>query len=133
MSWRREAEYVHPDIVIPGGCFALQAQAGFGLVGGVQANQVENDFLQEGEILWSVVLAHGAGIFTKTDVEHPVKSVLHAPMASHRDGELFGGKRTRTDVVAPFEVRLLVANLSQGVDQTDRLALGPIGRASALG
>jgi hypothetical protein len=54
-----------------------------GLVGRIQTNQVENDLLQEGEILWSVVLAHGAGIFAEADVEHPVKSVASRPEELH--------------------------------------------------
>jgi hypothetical protein len=41
---------------------------------------------------------------------------------------LFGRQFTRADVVAPLKLRLLVADLAQGIDQTDRLALGPIGQ-----
>jgi hypothetical protein len=59
-----------------------------------------------------------------------VKSILHGPMASHGDGKLFGGQLARTDVIAPLEVRFLVADLAQGVDQTERLALGPIGQVN---
>jgi len=34
MSLRSEAQYSHPDVVLPSGALALQAQAGLGLVGG---------------------------------------------------------------------------------------------------
>jgi len=51
-------------------------------------------------------------------------------MASHGDGKLFGGQVARADVIAPLEVRLLIADLAQGVDQADRLALGPIGEVN---
>jgi hypothetical protein len=51
-------------------------------------------------------------------------------MASHGDGELFGGQLARADVIASLEVRFLVADLAQGVDQSERLALGPIGQVN---
>ena len=133
MSLRSEAQgsetqYPHPDVVLPSGALALEAQAGLGLVGGIQTNQVEDDFLQEGEVLWGVVLAYGAGILAKADIENPVKAVLDAPVGSHRGGELFGRQFTRADVVAPLELRLVVSDLTQGVDPSDLLAFGPIGQ-----
>jgi hypothetical protein len=83
MSLRREAQYSYPDVVLPSGALAFQAQAGLGLVGGIQTNQVEDNFLQEGEILWGVVLAYGAGILAKAVIEHPVKAVASRPEELH--------------------------------------------------
>jgi hypothetical protein len=83
MSLRGEAQYSHPDVVLPSGALALQAQARLDLVGGIQTNQVENDFLQEREVLWGVVLAYGAGILAKADIEHPVKAVASRPEELH--------------------------------------------------
>jgi len=60
-----------------------------------------------------------------------VKSILHGPMASHGYRQLFGSQLARADVIAPLEVRLFVADLAQGVDQTDRLALGPISQVDS--
>ncbi len=56
-----------------------------------------------------------------------MKPIFHGPMAAHSDGKLFGGQLASADVIAPLEVRLFVAGLAQGVDQTDRFARGPIG------
>ena len=98
------------------------------MVGGIQPNQIENDLLQEGKILWGVVFTYGAGILAEADVEDPVKSILDGPMASHGDGKLFGGQLARADVIAPLEVRFIVADLAQGVNQTDRFALEPLAK-----
>jgi 2-polyprenyl-3-methyl-5-hydroxy-6-metoxy-1,4-benzoquinol methylase len=38
-------------------------------------------FFRREQILWRVVLAHGAGILAEADVENPVKPVLDAPVA----------------------------------------------------
>lgn len=103
-----------------------QTRGGFALVHRVQTNQVEHDFLQEGEFLRGVVVAYGAGIRAKADVEHPVKSVLDAPIASYGCGELFRSQATRAEVIGPLESRLLIADRAQRVDQNNRLALGPI-------
>ena len=78
--------------------------------------------------MWGVIFMYGAGILAEADVKHPVKSILDGPMASHGDGKVFGGQLARSDVIAPLKVRLLISDLAQGVDQTDRLALGPIGQ-----
>lgn len=37
--------------------------------GGIQPNQIEDDLLQEGKILWGVVFTYGAGILAEADVE----------------------------------------------------------------
>jgi len=80
--------------------------------------------------LWGVIFTYGAGILAEADVEDPVKLILDGPMASHGDGELFGGQLARSDVITPLRVRPLIADLAQGVDQTDRLALGSIDQVS---
>lgn len=36
---------MHAELSIPSGCFTLEAQAGFGGMGGVGADDVEDDFL----------------------------------------------------------------------------------------
>lgn len=55
-----------------------------------------------------------------------MKPVPDTPMRSNCCREVFGGQRTRTDVVAPLQVGFLVTHRPEGVGQTDRLALGPI-------
>jgi hypothetical protein len=124
-SWC-ELQALCSDAVIPNGSFALHAQATFDLVGRIQTDQVEHDLLQEGEILWRVVFAHGAGILAEADVENPEKQILDAPVGPNCCRELFGGQLVRHDVVAPLQVRLLVTHLTEGVHQTELLALGPI-------
>ena len=59
-----------------------------------------------------------------------LRHTFDGPMAAHGDGKLFGGQLARADVIAPLEVRFSIADLAQGVDQTDRLALGPIGQVN---
>ena len=55
-------------------------------------------------------------------VRSPVANGLrHGRLRTH------GGQLARADVIALFEARFFVTDLVQGVDQTDRLALGPIG------
>jgi hypothetical protein len=78
------------DVVIPSRTFALQAQTGLGLsrVGCILADQVENDFLQEREVLGSVVRAEGASILAETDVEHPMKAVFYVPVRTDGCREL---------------------------------------------
>ncbi len=59
------------QIIIPGGPFSFQAKTGLSLSGGVHAQEVEDDFLEQREILWCVVLTDGTGIFPHGDIEHP--------------------------------------------------------------
>jgi len=76
------------------------------LVGGIQPNQIENDLLEEGKILWGVVFTYGAGILAEADAEHPVKPILDGPMASHGKGKSFGGQLARADVSSRSSVPL---------------------------
>ncbi|MBN8448666.1 MAG: hypothetical protein J0M13_06650 [Candidatus Accumulibacter sp.] len=62
------AQYSHPDVaLLRSGALALQAQAAIAPIGSIQANPVEHDLVQAGEVLRGVVLAQGAGILAKGD------------------------------------------------------------------
>ncbi|CAI07190.1 hypothetical protein ebA1938 [Aromatoleum aromaticum EbN1] len=69
-------QHLHPDVVVPGRALALQAQAGLGRVGGVGADQVEDDLLEQREVLRRVVLADHGAVLTEAHVKHPVEPVL---------------------------------------------------------
>lgn len=64
----------HPHIVVPGSALALDLQADLGLAAAsaICPDEVEGDFLQQREILGSVILAQGTGVPTEIDIEHPV-------------------------------------------------------------
>jgi len=119
------SQHLHSDVVIPGGALALQAQAGLDRVGGVGADQVEDDLLQQREVLRRVVLAHHAGILAEAHVQHPVQPVLNAPVRAHRAGQLLGREHARADVVALLDLGGRVADKALRDDAADGLAAGP--------
>ena len=58
-------------------------------MGGVGADDVEDDFLEQRQILRCMVLADRAAILPKTDVENPMKPVLNHPVRFVRCREIF--------------------------------------------
>jgi hypothetical protein len=65
-------------VVVPGRHFALTASAGSATA--ISGDEVEGDFAQEGEVAGGGAVAHAAVILADGDVEHPVQSVLDAPV-----------------------------------------------------
>lgn len=101
-SERLESQHVHPHIVIPGGALALHAQAAHDRGGRVQADEVADDFLEQGKVLRRVVLADGTAILAHGDVENPVKPVFDTSMGTHGLGQFFRCQHPGSDVVALF-------------------------------
>ena len=114
------------QIIIPGGPFSFQAKTGLSLSGGVHAQEVEDDFLEQREILWCVVLTDGTGIFPHGDIEHPVQLVLDRLVRTYRLCQLERGQMARADVIALFQIRRLALDLTQRVDPCDDRATRPV-------
>ena len=69
-----------------------------------------------GHVVSAVADPEAREVLFEGDVENPMNAVLDAPMAAHRIGE--SGKRTRGDVVTPFEAHLF-SLLDLGLDHAD--------------
>ncbi len=74
-------------VLVPSGVepFALDAYSQRSLV----FQEVVSDLPQGIDVLWSVILAHSALVFTKGHVQGPVERVFDAPVASDGGQELF--------------------------------------------
>src|SRR6202167_6465028 len=73
------AEGLHEEGIIPAGTLDFEAD---GLAVGVGSQDVKGQPAQNGEVLWSIVLARAVGVLGKMDVEHPMKPVLDTPMTA---------------------------------------------------
>jgi hypothetical protein len=94
-------------------------------MGGIGADDVEDDFLEQGQILRCVVLADRAAILSETDIENPMKPVLDRPVRLDHGCEVFCAQVARADVVALFQRGFPIAYPADRVDAANRLALGP--------
>ena len=84
---------------VPGSLFPAHLEAGLGRGG---AHEVEPHVADNGHVLGAMSGAQPVEIVVEDDVEHPVQSVLDAPMRPHGTGE--GGRIElgRAQVVAPL-------------------------------
>ena len=97
------------------------------LARGVQPKEVHHDVSNDGEVVGSEASAHGGLVFVELDVEAPVKSILHFPVAAHRMSNPLGISRRGTDVVAPLATGL-GADGSLPLDDGEALQIRPLFR-----
>ena len=72
-----ETQYVFEICRVPASLQPLAMRADSG---GLLLEEVDSDVAQSGKVLSAMSFAHTAFIFTKADVEHPMKAVLDAPV-----------------------------------------------------
>lgn len=130
LSVMRQANPEHrlPVAIFPGGELALHAHADLsklGLGGGFGLEQVQHDALEPGEVVRSVVLAHGRGVLLEIDVQHPVHTVFDAPVRPDGFGKVGGRQGSGRDVVAPLWSGFLTANFSERLHHAQHLAPRP--------
>src|SRR3954453_14806514 len=73
-----------------------------GLFGAFELRKVEGQASQQGNVLWSVILAVAGLILVHGHVENPVKAVLHTPMSAAHIAEAAGGQFGAEQVVGGF-------------------------------
>ena len=95
-----------------------------GLAGLVQADAVEGDAAQDGEVLRRVALAHPRLVFAVGHVQQPVQAVLDGPVPVYGGTQVFGIGLARTDVVAPLQAGFAV-DFAAALDQDQRLQPRP--------
>ena len=61
----------------------------------------------DGEVIGGETRTQGRLVFVELDIEAPVKSVLHFPMAARRMSDAPGVRRQGTYVVAPLVTGLI--------------------------
>jgi hypothetical protein len=94
--------------------------------------QVEGKVTQGGKVDGTVVLAQATFILAEGDVEHPVQGVFNRPVCTYPGEKLLSGRMGRRDVVAGVE-RMLVADVTFGLDLDQGGEVGPLGCATQLG
>ena len=90
MTFGELPEKTTEEFIIPPGLFELSFHRAFGAF---QSGEVERQSAQEADILGSIILAVALAILVHRHVQHPMQSVLDAPLGARHLGEPRRGKR----------------------------------------
>src|SRR5438128_813916 len=114
--------------VMPASTHALVLHAKLLVLGGALGGfqHVQRDMSHNGEILSGITRTDAAVVFTKCDIQCPVKLVLNAPMAARSAEGVLGGKiATRGNVLALFN-RGLAIDGSLRLDEDEARQIPPL-------
>lgn len=111
------------EIVVPAGGFAFEADAASGWS---FLEHVEGHVFEDGGVVGGVVLADTRFVLAEGHVEHPVETVLDAPVSANGFGQLAGIGGERGDEMAGFGAGLAVEG-ALSADHDDGAQGRPVG------